>query len=127
MQDENVRETYIYHGTTLPVAELIVAQKKFDQRQTFFSATRQLAQEFAARTCNKQRHEQSPALVKVALYESDLEDWRKCRLVSRKPFSEGDQAQFRGLTQLVFTAEGMRLLNTHMFTDELAVETIGVK
>jgi len=122
--DKEERETALYHGTTLDVAELIVARKSFDCRETFFASTRELARYFAVHSTGKVRRAQSPAIVRVALYETDLNDWKRNRLVASTSFDEGDATALRGKTQLVFSSEGIRMLNSHMFSGDLAFETL---
>lgn len=124
-EDDDVRETIIFHGTTLDVALAIVAQKKFEARgTTFFSATRDVAEFFALRSREKRSRNQAPAVIRAVLYESDLKTWRTGKLVQSKGFDEGDAPALHGKTQLLFSAEGVRLLNTYMFSDLLALEVL---
>jgi hypothetical protein len=60
----------------------------------------------------------------VVLYRSDLELWKRNRLVRSKGFDVGDQPSLYCKTQLVFSAEAMRFLNRDMFPGDLAVESI---
>jgi hypothetical protein len=122
--DDAEREQALDHGTTSDVAQRILAQKAFEVRETYFASTRQLAAFFALRSCAKAKSRHAPAVLKVVLYESDLETWKQNRLVVSKGFSEGDRPDLRGQTQLVFSAEAMRLLNKDMFRDDLVVERV---
>lgn len=122
--EDDERETVIYHGTTLDVAQVILAVKKFDERKTWFAATRELAIHFARRSRDKQRLPQSPAILKVVLYESDLARYRRNKVVVSTGFDEGDDPHLRGKTQLVFTPDGMRFLNRDMFNSDMAIEVV---
>ncbi|MEO8545177.1 MAG: hypothetical protein ABI434_16445 [Burkholderiaceae bacterium] len=122
--DDDERETAIYHGTTLEIAQAIFGVKKFDERKTWFAATRDLAIHFAKRTRAKQRVAQSPAIVKVVLYESDLVLYKRNKVVASTGFDEDDDPLLRGKTQLVFSSDAIRFLNRDMFTNELSVEVI---
>lgn len=124
-QEDDDRETSLYHGTTLDAAQAIVAQRKFDSRDTtFFSATREIAEFFAVRSSKKHSRNQAPAIVRVALYESDLKNWRRNKWVQSKGFDDGDAPALHGKTQLLFSAEGIRMLNTYMFPDGIAFEVL---
>jgi hypothetical protein len=122
MPDEDREET-LYHGTTRDVAQEILATRKFQQQETYFASTRALAEFFAKRSSSK-RAGHGPAVVRVVLYRSDLELWKRNRLVRSKGFDEGDQPSLYCKTQLVFSAEAMRFLNRDMFPGDLAVESI---
>ena len=125
IQEDDDRETALYHGTTLDAAQLIVAQRKFESRgPTFFSSTREVAEFFAVRSSEKRSRSQAPAVVRVVLYESDLKDWEKGRHVVSKGFDDGDAAALYGKTQISFSAEGIRLLNTYMFGDAISLEVL---
>ncbi|OUM00876.1 hypothetical protein A8M77_19510 [Variovorax sp. JS1663] len=56
--EDNERETTLYHGTTLDVAEHILARKQFEARETYFAATRDLACLFAIRSSRKRANAQ---------------------------------------------------------------------
>ena len=117
------RETILFHGTTVEVARNILATRGFEQQSTFFAPTKELAMYFAHRACGRTSNARRPAVVKVPLYEADLDRWTRNRLVDRRGFDEGDRPELRGQTQLIFSAEAVRLLNAHSFTDEWTVET----
>jgi len=123
MADEDQEET-LYHGTTYDVAQRIFARKAFEARETYFSSTRELAEFFARRSSAKSRAGHGPAVLKIVLYQSDLNAWKQNRLVLSKGFSEGDRPDLRGKTQLVFSAEAIRLLNLNMFADDLLIEPV---
>jgi hypothetical protein len=125
MADED-REDMLYHGTTWEVAQVILATRKFEYRETYFAATRELA-EFFARRSSSRRPGQAPAIVRIALYHADVEVWRKNRLVQSKGFDEGDQPSLTGKTQLIFSAEEMKFLNRDMFSADLAIEPVDIK
>lgn len=120
MEDDE-REEILYHGTTHDVAQRILAQKKFDERETFFASTRELAAIFAQRSKSKRRSDFQPVVIQVALYQSDLDDWLKNKLVQSIGFDAGDHPDLRSKTQLKFKSEGVRLLNKYMFSDALQV------
>ena len=123
MQEEpDEREDAIYHGTTLEVANRIVADKKFSEKETFFAATRDLAFYFADRSCGKKTGPGVPALIHVGLYASDLKEWTRNRLVASEGFDKDDAVGLRGKTQLIFSAEAVRLLNVYSFKDTWRVE-----
>ena len=125
MSDEDREET-LYHGTTRDVAQEILATRKFQQQETYFAPTRALAEFFAKRS-NSKRAGHGPAVVRVVLYHTDLELWKRNRLVTSKGFDEGDQPNLYGKTQLVFSAEAMRFLNRDMFAGDLTVEAVELK
>jgi len=122
--DEDDREARLFHGTTYDVANAIVTQQRFDLKETFFTPSRELAAFFAKRTCAKVARGSQPAVVRAVLYASDLRVWKESRLWTSKGFDEGDQPMLRGKVQMVFTAEGVRLLNKYMFPSELVVERV---
>jgi hypothetical protein len=126
MLEDDEEEDVIYHGTTLEVANKIVAAKMLEQRESWFSSTKELAFYFADRACKK-RGSGVPAILRIVLYRSDLKDWIKGRLVSSIPFDETDAAGLRGKMQLVFSGDAIRLLNTHSFKDTWHVEMRGKK
>ena len=119
MDEERVE--VLYHGTTLDVAQKILAEQRFDLRDTFFAETRELAQLFALRSRQRARTASRPAIIAVPVYLSDILDWKKGRLVHSKPFDDTDVPELRGKVQLKFTAGGMRFLNAHSFADEWKV------
>lgn len=121
--DEEDKEEVIYHGTTADVAQIILATKRFELRDTYFAQNRELAQYFARRSASR-RPAHNPVLVRIVLYRSDLGLWKRNRLIQSKGFDEADQTQLRGKTQLVFSAEGMKFLNRAMFPDDLAIEPV---
>ena len=121
--DEDEREEVMYHGTTYDVAQSICARKTFEQRETHFASTRDLALLFATRSSSKRRLGVTPALVKVVLYESDLKRWIRNGLVRSCGFDEGDQPSLRGKTQLIFGPGAIEHLNRYMFKEDLSVET----
>ncbi|HTU68379.1 MAG TPA: hypothetical protein VMF52_20720 [Steroidobacteraceae bacterium] len=123
---DDERETFIFHGTTLDVAERIVAQQQFELRETYFAETRELAKYFAIRSLGRRRHQHRPAIIRVTLYESDLRELRGARLVSSEGFGAHDAPELRAKTQLIFTPDGMHHLNVRMFKDELAFEFVNV-
>ena len=117
MEDED-RVEVLYHGTTLDVAQRILAERQFDLRDTFFAQTRELAEYFALRSRQNVSTSSRPAVIAVPVYLSDLRDWRRGRLVHSKGFDDTDAPDLRGKVQLKFTPSGMRLLNAHSFGDE---------
>ena len=122
--DEEDREEVLYRGTTYDAAQKVFAQKCFEIRETHFASSRELAEYFAVRSCGKRSGASHPAVIRVVLYESDLRLWKRNKYVRSTDFSEGDRPELRGKTQLIFSAEGMRFLNTYMFPADLRVEQI---
>lgn len=122
MSDDDDEEDIIYHGTTLQIANEMLASRRLGERETYFARTRDLAFHFADRTCAKQARAGVPAILQIGLYRSDLKNWTLSRLVRSKGFDEGDAGELRGKTQLIFSAEGIRLLNTYSFKDSWQVE-----
>jgi hypothetical protein len=125
-EDDEPRHEAVYHGTTDGIAHLLAAQKHFDLRQTWFAATEELAAYFAVRTWKKGGGSGKPVVLKVPLYESDLKEWRLAKHVVAIPFSDGDKSELHGKTQLVFSHEGVRLLNRYMFSTSLEILTIKI-
>jgi hypothetical protein len=123
--DEDEAIEILYHGTTLDVAQQIFAARKFELRASFFSSVRELAVYFSGRARERHKLLAKPAVLRVPVYRSDLLDWKRGRLVASKGFDEMDKLELRGKTQLVFSPEAVRLLNTYSFTDEWAVESAG--
>ena len=118
------REARLFHGTTFDVAQKVLAQKAFELRETYFASTRELAELFATRTSRKHSIVRAPAVIVVVLYESDLKSWQRNKLVATRGFSDGDRPEFRGQTQMVFSAEAVRFLNRDMFSGDLAIEAV---
>jgi hypothetical protein len=122
--DEDEAIEILYHGTTLNIALQILAVRKFDLQATFFSSVRELAVYFSHRSRERQKRPSNPAVLRIPVYRSDLLDWRRGRLVASKGFDEMDKLELRGKTQLIFSPEAVRLLNTYSFADEWAVEPV---
>ena len=119
------REEVIYHGTTLGIAQQIGALDQFDERETYFAATRDLAEFFARRSSTKSKTAQSPAIIRVTIYADDLRNLKQNKLLINKGFDEGDNPQLRGKSQLVFNSEGIRFLNRVLL--EMTVQPVEVR
>lgn len=124
MKEDDERETVLYHGTTYDVAQSILSKRSFEHQTTYFSSTRDLAKYFALRACAKRNKERLPAIIRVSLYEADLQLWRQNKLVGSRGFSEGDKPELQGKTQLVFNSDAVRFLNRDMFPDDMHIEQI---
>lgn len=122
--EEEEREEVLYHGTTLDVAQKILSKKAFEARETYFSSTKELALYFAQRSSLKQSENHKPAILRLALYSSDLQNWIRNKQVKSSGFDESDKTELYGKTQLIFSAEGIRFLNTYSFKDEWRLEPI---
>lgn len=118
------REEVLYRGATYDEAQRVFAQKCFEVRETHFTSSRELAEYFAVRSCGKQSGARLPAVIRVVLYESDFRLWKRNKYVSSIGFSEGDRPELHGKTQLIFSAQGIRFLNTYMFPADLRIEQI---
>lgn len=123
-EEEDEREEVLYHGTTHDVAQLIFAQKKFELAETYFASTRSLAEYFAFRSAKKRSHKVPPVVLRIVLYESDLKQWIKGKLVTSCGFDETDNTALYGKTQLIFNGEAVRLLNRFMFPGDLSIEPV---
>jgi hypothetical protein len=123
MEDDE-KEEVLYHGTTHDVAQLIFAQKKFELIETYFASTRSLAEHFALRSAARRSHKVPPAVLRIVLYESDLKQWIKSKLVRRCGFDENDHTELYGKTQLIFNGEAVRFLNRFMFPGDLSIEPV---
>ncbi len=124
MMDDDEEIDVIYHGTTLQAANQIRALKRFETKTSYFAGTRDLAFYFARRSCQRRGSVLAkPAVLSIALYKSDLKDWKQARLIHSSGFDEGDAVELRGKTQMLFTGEAVRLLNVYSFKDEWRVET----
>lgn len=120
--DDDEKQQVLYHGTTLDVAQTILAQRSFECRPTYFAINRNLAVLFANRSSAKRSHAVAPAIVRVSMYASDFQQLRRGGRAQFRGFDEGDRPELRGQTQIILDSEGIRLLNRDMFADEMTIE-----